>query len=67
MCTLIEFCQIAFQPPFPPPQTNENIVAAIFAENEIILDGFEFGPKFGYGYFDNDYGQILFLGKGALW
>ena len=43
----------------PPPQANGRFVGAIFAENLSIFENSGF--DFGNGYFDNYYGQILFL------
>ena len=51
------FVQIAFQPPHP--QANGRFVGAIFAENLSIFENSGF--DFGNGYFDDYYGQTLFL------
>ena len=52
-----EFGQIAFQPPHP--QANGRFVGAIVAENLSIFENS--GCDFGNGYFDDYYGQTLFL------
>ena len=51
------FVQIAFQPPHP--QANGRFVGAIFAKNLSIFENSGF--DFGNGYFDDYYGQTLFL------
>ena len=51
------FVQIAFQPPHP--QANGRFVGAIVAENLSIFENS--GCDFGNGYFDDYYGQTLFL------
>ena len=51
------FVQIAFQPPHP--QANGRFVGAIFAKNLSIFENIGF--DFGNGYFDDYYGQTLFL------
>ena len=43
----------------PPPQANGRFVGAIFAENLSIFENSGF--DFGNGYFDDYYGQTLFL------
>ena len=57
MSVQTEFFQIAFQP--PRLQANGRFVGAIFAENLSIFEnsGFDFGKR----YFDDYYGQTLFL------